>query len=194
MAVAGEGESVLSYTENWFAIVNRGLFPLNDNSFTLFIEIEKCVRYYLPKHVLSSTADKQNFQENVHSKAVDNDTIQFYWTLLSQEIDNPDHAHELLEEIVKLWVTVRGFSLTATWMEAYKQKEKKTIQNRLAYVKVLVALKIDFYLIYLRLRLGKGVSFMVLSLQFSLFRLQLPRIGSKANDFCTRSAAALCTH
>lgn len=58
MAVAGEGESVLSYTEKWFA--RGGLFPLNDNSFAMFIEIEKCVRYYLPKHVLSSTADKQS--------------------------------------------------------------------------------------------------------------------------------------
>ncbi len=79
----------------------------------MFIEIEKCVRYYLPKHVLSSTADKQSFKKNVHSKVVDNDEIQFYWTLLSQEIDNPpDHAQELLQEIVNLWVTVRGFSLT----------------------------------------------------------------------------------
>ncbi len=56
-----------------------------------------CVVYYLPKHVLSSTADKQSKKKNVHSKVVDNDEIQFYWTLLSQEIDNPDHAQELLQ-------------------------------------------------------------------------------------------------
>ncbi len=62
----------------------------------MFIEIEKCVRYYLPKHVLNSTADKQSFQKNFHSKAVDNDEIQ-YWTPLSQEIDN---AQELFK---KLW-------------------------------------------------------------------------------------------
>ena len=130
MAVSGEGESVLAYTEHWFTIVNRGgLFPLNENSLAMFIEVEKCVRYYLPRHVLSSTADKESFRENVHSKVLENENVQFYWTLLSQDIDNPEHAQELLQEIVTLWVTVRGFSLTATWMEVYKKKEKKTIQK-----------------------------------------------------------------
>ena len=130
MAVAGEGDNLLEYTEHWFTIVNRGgLFPLNENSFAMFIEIEKYVRYYLPKHVLSTTADKKSFKDNVHRKVVDNENVQFYWTLLSQEIDNLEHAQELLQEIVKLWVTVRGFSLTATWMECYKVKEKKTLQK-----------------------------------------------------------------
>ena len=68
MAVAGNGENVLAYTEYWFDIVNRGgLFPLNRNSFSMFIEIEKCVRHYLPKHALSSSTDRDNFHENVHS-------------------------------------------------------------------------------------------------------------------------------
>jgi hypothetical protein len=33
-------------------------------------------------------------------------------------------ALELLEEIVTLWVTVRGFAITATWMEIYKAATK----------------------------------------------------------------------
>ena len=36
-------------------MVNRGgIFPINDNSFHLFIEIEKFVRIYLPEYLKKS--------------------------------------------------------------------------------------------------------------------------------------------
>ena len=59
----------------------------------------------------------------------DNEDVQFCWAILSHEVDDPDDSEELLNEIVKLWVTVRGFSITASWMEAYKRNEKKTVQK-----------------------------------------------------------------
>ena len=44
---------LFSYTRVWFERVNRGgLFPLNDQTFSLFIEIEKLVRVMLPKHMV----------------------------------------------------------------------------------------------------------------------------------------------
>lgn len=59
MAVAGEGETVLDYTKKWFDMVNRGgLYPLNENAFSMFVEIEKIVQPTLPKHVLSGDNDK----------------------------------------------------------------------------------------------------------------------------------------
>lgn len=60
-----------------------------------------------------------------------NEDIQFYWAILSQDINDP----ELLGEIIKLWITVRGFSITATWMEVYKKKEYK---KQLGLERVLV--------------------------------------------------------
>ena len=66
MAVEGEGDDVLTYTRKWFNQVNRGgLFPLNDNTFTLFIEIEKSVRVVLPKHVIQGDSDKDTFKKSV---------------------------------------------------------------------------------------------------------------------------------
>ena len=35
----------------------------------------------------------------------------------------------VLQDIVKLWVTIRGYSMVATWMEAYKQNEKANLQK-----------------------------------------------------------------
>ena len=127
IAVAGDGENVLEYTRKWFDIVNRGgLFPLNDNAFSLFVEIEKIVRRTLPKHVLSGEKDKQSFRTNVHEKVKDSEEVQFYWCLLSPDIDNHEQSQELLSEIITLWVTVRGFSLTASWMEEFKNKVRRS--------------------------------------------------------------------
>ena len=55
--------------------------------------------------------------------------MQFHWAVLSQEVNDPEDAQELLNEIVTLWVTVRGFSITASWLEVYKKAEKKTVQK-----------------------------------------------------------------
>ena len=130
MAVEGEGDDVLTYTRKWFDQVNRGgLFPLNDNTFTLFVEIEKSVRVVLPKHVIRGDSDKDTFKKSVLDVIVRNKNIQFYWTLLSQDIDKPENSELLLTEIVNLWVTIRGFSMAASWLEEYKKNHKKTTQK-----------------------------------------------------------------
>ncbi len=129
MAVVGEGGNILSYTRKWLDQVNRGgLFPLNDNSFSLFVSIEKVVKTVLHKHILSGNPDKESFKHNVHDVIIASDETQFYW---SQDIDDDEQSQELLREIIKLWFTIRGFSIAASWMETYKQHQKKTIQNQL---------------------------------------------------------------
>ena len=34
-----------------------------------------------------------------------------------------------LTEIINLWVTIRGYSIAASWMEVYKGNEKKNVQK-----------------------------------------------------------------
>ncbi len=129
MAVVGEGGDILLYTSKWLDQVNRGgLFPLNDNSFSLFVAIEKVVKTVLHKHILSGNPDKESFKHNVHDVIIASDETQFYWCVLSQDIDD-EQSQELLREIIKLWVTIRGFSMATSWMETYKQHQKKTIQK-----------------------------------------------------------------
>ena len=130
MAVEGDGDDVLTYTRTWFDLVNRGgLYPLNDDAFTLFANIERCVRSLLAKHMLKSSSDKETFKKNVHDKVCHNEDVQFHWTLLSQDIYSLEDAEHLLGEIVDMWVTIRGFSMVASWMEVYKSSEKKNIQK-----------------------------------------------------------------
>lgn len=130
MAVEGEGDDILTYTRKWFDQVNRGgLFPINDNTFSFFVEIEKCVRMVLPKHMVRGEADKASFKKSVLDVIVKNESVQFYWTLLSQDIENLENSEALLTEIVHLWVTIRGFSMAASWMEEYKINTRKTTQK-----------------------------------------------------------------
>ena len=84
MAIEGEGDDVLTYTTKWLDQVNRGgLFPLNNNSFSFFVEVEKIVRVFLPKYVIHNDNDKVTFKKSVMDKVIENNDVQFYWTLLS---------------------------------------------------------------------------------------------------------------
>ena len=125
IAVEGEGSDVLVYTRKWLDQVNRGgLFPLNDSTFTFFVAIEKQVRNVLPCHVIKPS-DKETFKKAVIEKVLQDEDVQFHWALINQDIDKPEDAVALLVEIVKLWVTIRGFSFAASWMEEYKKNSKK---------------------------------------------------------------------
>ena len=75
MAVEGE-EDMLEYTRKWFEQVNRGgLFPLNDSTFSLFVEIEKCVRFVLPQHIIRGDSDKATFRKSVLDVIVRNEDV-----------------------------------------------------------------------------------------------------------------------
>lgn len=93
------------------------------------MEIEKSVRNCLPQHILGSQSDKDTYKRNVHAKILENEEVQFHWTVLSQDIDNPDEAQHLLKDIIELWVTIRGFSVVGSWIETYKETGHKIIQK-----------------------------------------------------------------
>ena len=135
MAVTGETNDFTSYTSEWFEKINRGgLFPINDETLTFFIAVEKVTRTYLPKYCSNNYENTKDMLVNIISEDAD---VQFYWTLLSQDIDNEDEAIKLLEEIVIMWVTVRGFSLASTWLEQYKNAKQITVSKNRALRKKL---------------------------------------------------------
>ena len=122
-------EDFLSYTREWLEKVNRGgLFPLNDETFGFFVLLEKEVRILLPAHLVKQANSKEEFEQLIIERLVENEEIQWRWLLISQCVDS-ENAIELLQDIVKLWVTVRGFSITALCMEMYKKESKKLIKK-----------------------------------------------------------------
>jgi len=43
----------------------------------------------------------------------------------SKDIDDHETSITLLKEIITLWITIRGFSLAASWLESYKKNSKR---------------------------------------------------------------------
>ena len=63
--------------------------------------------------------------------------IQFYWTLISQDISEKNDAIELLSTLAKKWVTMQGFLLASSWLEEYKQVKKTKVSKKKALGKYL---------------------------------------------------------
>ena len=130
MAVAGIETDLMDYTRVWFDAVNRGgLFPLNDESFRFFTAVESRVRSQLAKSVLPSEESSSNCKEITITTTLQDEDVKFYWSIVSIDIENEDYATELLQEIITLWLTIRGFSVAASWMEQYKMCNHKTTKK-----------------------------------------------------------------
>ena len=64
-------------------------------------------------------------------RVTSDDDVLFYWLIVTAdfEIDDCEVHTILLEKIVELYVTVRGFSLASDWLEQYKQHTKQSTQG-----------------------------------------------------------------
>ena len=61
--------------------------------------------------------------------------VQFYWSMVSFDVDE-ETSHIILSEIIRLWVTIRGFSYASSIIEDYKRttgalKRKKALRKEL---------------------------------------------------------------
>ena len=133
MAVDGAESEFLMYTKRWIEKVNHGgLFPLNDMSFIFFTSVEIKVHSILPQYIASNSAkSKEDLQDSVIAKVVRSEEVQWNWIFVSQCILCVEDSNELLREIIELWVTIKGFSIVASWMETYKGRAKETRRSRL---------------------------------------------------------------
>ena len=129
MAVIGEHSDFWEYTKEWIWKVNRGgLFCLNDGTFQLFIEMEKRVQQVLPIVLKKPQSDEDKLKD-VRENIMRDENVQWQWTLLSQTIESEEDAAWLLEEIIKLYVSIRGFSIANVWIEEYKREHKQSTKK-----------------------------------------------------------------
>ena len=124
MAVNGDDSSFYAYTKEWVNTVDRGgLFPINESTFLFFREVECKTQQCLPAHLVGCS---QSASKDLNQQIFDDVDIQFYWSMLTADIEEEQYALELLHAIIQLWITIRGFAMTSSWMESYKQVHKKT--------------------------------------------------------------------
>ena len=121
----------LEYTTQWISKINRGgLFEVNDRAYLLFRDVSE---------VLRETTVQQDRKEEIISSVVQNDDVLFYWTLLSEDVKGEQESLELLhvQDIVELWLTIRGFSIASEWMEIHKSRSSKSTKKSKALRKSL---------------------------------------------------------
>ena len=75
-----------------------------------------CLPQYLSK--------SRGVKETIISSIKDDSTVQTRWSPLIGAIDEDDDAQELLGTIIELWITIRGHSLTATWLKSVKKSKR----------------------------------------------------------------------
>lgn len=103
----------------WLESVNRGgLFEVSDGTFNFFLVLEKCIRHALSTQLNLEAASKN--QETVVKQVMSIDDLLFQWEMVSVDIDS-DSSCEILCDIVKLWLNIRGFSLVGSWVEQRKR-------------------------------------------------------------------------
>ncbi|SMN01561.1 hypothetical protein SPONN_2632 [uncultured Candidatus Thioglobus sp.] len=122
-------------TKDWIDITNRGgLLYVSDEAFRMFCAIEEVVRQHFRKDSAKdiSTGMKKELCDRITS----NEFVTSSWEVVAVDMDRTV-GKQLLNMIVDLWVTVRGFSFAGAWLELYKQRTKKNLQCSKGLRKVL---------------------------------------------------------
>ena len=120
-------ETYQAFTKKWITAVNRGgFFFISDEVYTFFLELEKKTRKHLPELIRHGKVNK----EAVLNEIIADDSVQFYWCMISTNIDDEAASEELLYKVAELWLTVRGFSMAGSYVEYYKQCNKESTRKK----------------------------------------------------------------
>ena len=68
------------------------------------------------------------FKYKVKTAIFDDVDVKYYMDCVTEDLED-DERKELLEKMVNLYITVRGFSFVRSWLEMYKQAEKVKLQK-----------------------------------------------------------------
>ena len=114
-------EEGLGTSEEWTELIDRGgLLCIRENTFHLFCALEE-VQLQL-KSLSGQTSSRKMEMINIISAS---DNVKFYWLIVTADFKIKDtNIHDmLLEEIIELYLKIRGFSYASMWLE------KKTTQR-----------------------------------------------------------------
>ena len=82
----------------------------------MFVAVELEIRKFF--RIEKAQALSSSNEGNILHCVLNNDDILFFWCLVSD-----------MNYIVQLWITIRGFSFTKSYMEIFKRKAKKHLQE-----------------------------------------------------------------
>ena len=123
----GEGEEGADCSNDWMKLASRGgLIFVKDTTYMVFHAMELVVRKHFCKEKVEklSPGSRSMLTALIHK----DEDVEFYSCMLFSVVDE-GVASILLNSMIKLWVTMRGFSFAGSWIELYKQHTKKSLQR-----------------------------------------------------------------
>ena len=120
---AHKDADALNTDEEWTLQVDRGgLLYVKNTTNLLFVAIEEDIRKNL-RLLKSGSCQKSTIIKSV----IASEEVQFYWLIAQADFDvgDDDTYDILLQKIVELYLTVRGFSYASNLVEKYKQITSK---------------------------------------------------------------------
>ena len=124
-----ESSSYLSYTKLWINKINRGgLTFINDETYYLFLALEYATRGCLAMLIDPTTPNSG--KDKVIDRIRSNPDVTFHWCHLTASFEETV-SQELLSRLVSQWLTIRGFSMAAAFMEEYKHAQSITLKSTL---------------------------------------------------------------
>lgn len=132
-----DGDEEHTDSEDWVELIDRGgLTRINDVTFQVFLAMEVELR----KHLNSQCVP--NFKTTITKKVLENEDVTFYWSILSADWEELD-SQALLELVVNMFITIRGFSYANAWVEKYKAASAKSLQKSKGLRKTLIGGKVS---------------------------------------------------
>ena len=68
-------------------------------------------------------------KESAISETVTDKNVLFHWDLIMHDFDT-SISNTLLQDVVTLWFTMRGFSITSKLLEEYKKATNSTVKQK----------------------------------------------------------------
>ena len=114
-------------SEEWTASIDRGALVYISNVAHQFLcAIEYCMRRHM--QVDKSREMSDTFRQDLSTRVLEDDDVRFHWVIVSCGMED-DISESLLESIIYLYITIRGFSFASAILERYKREIKKGTQK-----------------------------------------------------------------
>jgi len=112
---------------DWTMQLSRGgLYLINNKTYLVFYAMEMKIRQHLTATMAPTIS--AGFKSTMIECILFDEDVLFYWSIVAVEWEE-EVEETLLRMICELWITIRGFSFADSWLEMYKQSQKKTVQK-----------------------------------------------------------------
>ena len=119
-------------TDEWTNLTDRGgLWHVNDQTYSVFYAMEEVIRQHLTTAAVSK--QKEGARKKLTSSILQNEEVLFQWCILAGDTDE-GVATTLLEKIVELYVTIRGFAFANSCLHAWNCIRRHTRSHYKHYV------------------------------------------------------------